>query len=93
MTEQIPDAPWIREAERDGMPPFGDDPDYSEVIALLKQADKNIDDIVETLIEVDDRLTAKIARKLESKGFSKGDIFRVLDRIRRESRADAGEAE
>ena len=20
--EQIPDAPWIREAERDGMPPF-----------------------------------------------------------------------
>lgn len=55
--EQIPDAPWIREAERDGMPPFGDDPDYSDVIALLKQADKNIDDIVETLIEVDDRLT------------------------------------
>ena len=37
--------------------------------------------------EVDDRLTAKIARKLESKGFSKGDIFRVLDHIRRESRA------
>ena len=55
--EQIPDAPWIREAERDGMPPFGDDPDYSDVIALLKQADMNIDDIVETLIEVDDRLT------------------------------------
>ena len=34
--------------------------------------------------EVDDRLTAKIARKLEGKGFSKGDIFRVLDTIRRE---------
>ena len=40
--------------------------------------------------EVDDRLTAKIARKLESKGYSKGDIFRVLDRIRRESKADIG---
>ena len=40
--------------------------------------------------EPDDRLTAKIARKLESKGFSKGDIFRVLDRIRRESKADIG---
>ena len=39
---------------------------------------------------VDDRLTAKIARKLESKGFSKGDIFRVLDRIRRESKSDIG---
>ena len=41
--------------------------------------------------EADDRLTAKIARKLESKGFSKSDIFRVLDRIRRESKADIGE--
>ena len=35
--------------------------------------------------EVDERLAAKIARKLEGKGFSKGDIFRVLDRIRREA--------
>ena len=34
---------------------------------------------------VDDSLTAKIARKLENKGFSKGDIFRVLDSIRREA--------
>ena len=40
--------------------------------------------------EVDDRLAAKIARRLESKGFSKGDIFRVLDRIRRESKSDIG---
>ena len=36
--------------------------------------------------EVDDRLAAKIARKLETKGFSRGDIFKVLDRIRREAR-------
>ena len=35
--------------------------------------------------QVDDRLTAKIARRLEGKGFSKGDIFRVLDSIRREA--------
>jgi len=41
--------------------------------------------------EVDDRLSAKIARKLESKGFSKGDIFRVLDRVRREAKEDPGE--
>ena len=34
---------------------------------------------------VDERLTAKIARKLEGKGFSKSDIFRVLDSIRREA--------
>ena len=37
---------------------------------------------------VDDRLIAKIARKLEAKGFSKGDIFRVLDSIRREAMED-----
>lgn len=35
--------------------------------------------------ELDDRLSAKIARKLESKGFSRGDIFRVLDTLRRET--------
>ncbi|MBE6019810.1 MAG: hypothetical protein E7230_05735 [Clostridiales bacterium] len=38
--------------------------------------------------EIDDRLIAKIARRLEGKGYSKGDIFRVLDVIRRESRED-----
>ena len=31
----------------------------------------------------DDKLSAKIARKLDGKGFSKGDIFRVLDELRR----------
>ena len=54
--EQIPDAPYIREAERDGMPPYGDDPDYTEVKKLLTEADKGIDNLVEILIEVDDRL-------------------------------------
>ena len=54
--EQIPDAPWIREAERDGMPPFGDDPDYTEVRKMLEEADKGIDNLVEILIEIDDRL-------------------------------------
>lgn len=38
----------------------------------------------ETAKPFDDRLAAKIARRLEGKGFSKGDIFRVLDTIRRE---------
>ena len=33
----------------------------------------------------DDKLAAKVARKLEGKGFAKGDIFRVLDTLRRES--------
>ena len=31
--------------------------------------------------EIDDKLKAKIARKLEAKGFSKGDIIRVLGEL------------
>lgn len=31
----------------------------------------------------DDKISAKIARKLDGKGFSRGDIFRVLDELRR----------
>ena len=31
----------------------------------------------------DEKLSAKIARKLDGKGFSRGDIFRVLDELRR----------
>ena len=41
--------------------------------------------------EFDDRFAAKLARKLEGKGFSKGDIFRVLDSIRREAAEGDGE--
>ena len=32
---------------------------------------------------VDDKLVAKVARKLESRGFKKDDIYRVLDEMRR----------
>lgn len=35
--------------------------------------------------ELDDKLSAKIARRLEAKGFTKGDIFKVLDALRREA--------
>lgn len=39
----------------------------------------------------DEKLCAKIARKLGSKGYSNSDIFRVLDTVRREAReADEG---
>lgn len=34
-------------------------------------------------IEIDDRLAGKIMRKLDGKGFDRGDIFKVLDEIRR----------
>ena len=41
-----------------------------------------------TVREMDDRLSAKIARRLESKGYSRSDIFRVLDTLRKETNAD-----
>ena len=33
--------------------------------------------------EIDDRTAAKLARKLDGKGFERGDIFRVLEELRR----------
>ena len=89
--EQIPDAPWIREAEQNGMPPYDDETDYSDVIALLKDADKVMDDLVETLIEIDDRLkmagddqefTEQIG-KLEDIGCDIRHIIREKERITR----------
>ena len=37
----------------------------------------------ENSFTLDDRISAKIARKLDAKGFERGDIFRVLDELRR----------
>ena len=37
---------------------------------------------------LDDKLAAKIARKLETRGFARGDIFRVLDEVRRLNRSE-----
>ncbi|MBQ0041159.1 MAG: RecX family transcriptional regulator [Clostridiales bacterium] len=37
----------------------------------------------EEFTEVDDKLIAKVARKLESRGFKRDDIYRVLDEMRR----------
>ena len=38
--------------------------------------------------EIDDRLIAKIARKLESRGFEKRDIIRVLEALKRRGTTD-----
>lgn len=37
----------------------------------------------EEFTEVDDKLIAKVARKLEARGFKRDDIYRVLDEMRR----------
>ena len=56
---QIPDAPWIREAEMYGMPPY-DEPDFSEQIKSLEEADKCFDTIVNILLQVEDELDGTI---------------------------------
>ena len=45
----IADAPYIREAERLGMPPYGEEPDYSSQIKTLKECDKELDAVVDML--------------------------------------------
>lgn len=62
--------------------------EYSEALSIARKEIYRPSDVygeAPVLREIDDRLTAKIARKLESKGFSRSDIYRVLDEIRRQS--------
>lgn len=54
--------------------------EYSDALALaLRDAEGK---------ETDDKLIAKIARKLESRGFEKRDIIRVLEELKRKSSQD-----
>ncbi len=62
--------------------------EYEDALAIARKEVFVPSDIygeAETVKELDDKLSAKIARKLESKGFARGDIFRVLDTLRRET--------
>ena len=57
---QIADAPWIREAEMYGMPPYGDDAEFEEETERqgkeLQKADKLTDGIVDLLLAAEDAL-------------------------------------
>lgn len=57
---QIADAPWIREAEMYGMPPYGDDAAFEEETEQqgkeLAKADKLTDQIVALLLNAEDTL-------------------------------------
>ena len=57
---QIADAPWIREAEMYGMPPYGDDAVFEEETERqgkeLRKADKLTDSIVDLLLAAEDAL-------------------------------------
>jgi hypothetical protein len=55
--EQIPDAPYIREAEQYGMPPYEyQEIDLTEAIKELKECDKRLDDALDRLLDAEDEL-------------------------------------
>ena len=58
--EQIPDAPYIREAEMYGMPPYEDEPDFTEQINSLAQCDRECDAVIDILTAVEDDLSGTI---------------------------------
>ena len=85
--DDIPDAPYIREAEMFGMPPYEDEPDFSEQIETLEKADKGIDTVVDFLLQVEDDLDGTIYENdfrdmihaIENIG---GDIRHEIDRVK-----------
>ena len=68
----IADAPYIREAELFGMPPYDDDPDYSEQAKALEQIDKEIDKVISLLTDAEN--------DLEGTGFEK-EIREMITRV------------
>ena len=56
----IPDAPYIREAENWGMPPYEDDPDFTDQINSLKRCDRECDAVIDILMEVENDLDGTI---------------------------------
>jgi SOS response regulatory protein OraA/RecX len=86
LAEKGVDKDTIRNAKEDFLYEQKVD-EYEDALAVARKEVFVPSDIygeAETVKELDDKLSAKIARKLESKGFSRGDIFRVLDNLRRE---------
>jgi SOS response regulatory protein OraA/RecX len=81
------DRETVRNAKEDFLYEQGVD-EYSDALEIARKEVYTKKDIYgdEVVVrEMDDRLSAKIARRLESKGFSRADIFRVLDTLRRET--------
>ena len=86
LAEKGVDKETIRNAKEDYLYEQKVD-EYEDALAIARKEVFVPSDIygeADTIRELDDKLSAKIARKLESKGFARGDIFRVLDTLRRE---------
>ena len=84
------DHETVRNAKEDFLYEQGVD-EYSDALEIARGEVFTKKDVYGDAVivkELDDRLRARIARKLESKGFSRSDIYRVLDTLRREANAD-----
>ena len=84
------DRETVRNAKEDFLYEQGVD-EYSDALEIARREVFTKKDVYGDAVivkELDDRLSARIARKLESKGFSRSDIYRVLDTLRREANAD-----
>ena len=90
LIEKGVDRETARNAKEDFLYEQGVD-EYSDALEIARREVFTKKDVYgDTVIvkELDDRLSTRIARKLESKGFSRSDIYRVLDTLRREANAD-----
>lgn len=82
------DAETVRNAREDYLytekvDEFADALEVAEKELALKAGNGLADEAEGSGVEFDDRLSSRIARKLDGKGFERGDIFRVLEELRR----------
>ena len=79
LLEKGVDSETVRNAREDYL--YSEKVDeYADALAV---AEKELELRSDMGLVWDDKLSAKIARKLDGKGFDRGDIFRVLDVLRR----------
>ncbi len=97
LAEKGVDAATVRNAREDFL--YAEKVDeYADALAvaekeLLLKTQKTLpgqaEDESTPYIDIDDKLAAKIMRKLDGKGFDRGDIFKVLEELRRRYGRDA----
>ena len=88
---QIADAPYIQEAERLGMPPYGDQPDHDAEITFLEEIRSRMEAIDDLLLDTEDKLTGteyedqprELMREFDALGIK---VYRLIQDLRKEGR-------
>lgn len=82
LTEKGVDAETVRNAKEDFLYTSGTD-EFEDALAVAeKELRLKTSGLGDELPDLDDRLAAMIARRLENRGYSRDIIFRVIDRLR-----------